>query len=371
MTSSTFKIKKQGATTFLGAARSVNNTISPTSANGGSQGVATLNPKADLAPGTTYQVVVVGARTGVKDVNGGALGANKSWTFTTTDAPVAPPDTTIDSGPEGTVANDSASFTFSSSKAGSAFECSLDGSAFAGCASPQGYPVLGQGPHTFGVRAIDGAGNPDPTPATRSWTVDTLGPDAQITDGPPDPSDSRSASFAFTGAETGGGYQCKIDGAGSTGTFSACTPGQSFTVDADGAYTFSVRASDALGNFGAVASRTWTIDTTPDSVTVTPDPLDFTPGTTACLTTITKTVTITNNTAGQVDLFPSVAHRAYSVASDELHIASGQSLNLSISWSAGGGFKHIDAGLLELKDAAGNIKATGNLTAFGFCGIDG
>ena len=42
-TSSTFKIRKQGTTTWLGAARSVNNTISPTSTNGGSQSVATLD----------------------------------------------------------------------------------------------------------------------------------------------------------------------------------------------------------------------------------------------------------------------------------------------------------------------------------------
>src|SRR5918998_4918865 len=60
VTSTTFKIRKQGTTTWLGATRSVNNTISPTSTNGGSQSVATLNPSADLASGTTYQVVVVG-----------------------------------------------------------------------------------------------------------------------------------------------------------------------------------------------------------------------------------------------------------------------------------------------------------------------
>jgi Bacterial Ig-like domain len=92
ITSSTFKIRKQGTTTWLGAARSVNNTISPTSANGGSQSVATLNPDANLAANTTYQVVVVGGSSGVKDLNGNALGTNKSWTFKTVDtiAPAAP-----------------------------------------------------------------------------------------------------------------------------------------------------------------------------------------------------------------------------------------------------------------------------------------
>src|ERR671921_559371 len=108
ITTSTFKIRKQGTTTWLGATRSVNNTISPTSTNGSSQSVATLNPDVDLAANTTYQVVVVGGSSGVKDTNGNALGANKSWTFTT----VTPPNTAIDSGPTGAVASTSASFSF-------------------------------------------------------------------------------------------------------------------------------------------------------------------------------------------------------------------------------------------------------------------
>jgi hypothetical protein len=41
---------------------------------------ATLNPDADLAPGTVYHVTVAGS---VKDANGNALGADDTWTFTT------------------------------------------------------------------------------------------------------------------------------------------------------------------------------------------------------------------------------------------------------------------------------------------------
>jgi len=169
VTSTTFKVRKQNTTTWLGATRSVNNTISPTSTNGGSQSVATLNPNADLAAGTTYQVMVVGGSSGVTDVNGRALGANKSWTFTT----AAAPQTTIGSGPVGTVASTSATFTFSSSKAGSTFQCSLDNSTYAGCTSPKSYSSLSEGNHTFRVRAIDASGIADPTPASRTWKVDT------------------------------------------------------------------------------------------------------------------------------------------------------------------------------------------------------
>jgi hypothetical protein len=171
VTSRTFKIRKKGTTTWLGATRSVNNTISPTSTNGGSESVGTLNPSADLAPNTIYQVVIVGGTSGVKGVSGEILSTTKKWTFTTATA-TTPPDTTIDSGPPGTVTSDSASFSFSSSKSGSTFQCSLDDSPFSGCTSPKSYTGLSNGSHTFQVRAIDPTtGTTDPTPASRSWTV--------------------------------------------------------------------------------------------------------------------------------------------------------------------------------------------------------
>jgi len=174
VTSRKFKIRKKGTTTWLGATRSVDNTISPTSTNGGSESVVTLNPDADLAPNTIYQVVIVGGTTGVKGVNGEILSTTKRWTFTTAnDTPpdTTPPDTFIDSGPTGTVTSDSASFSFSSSKSGSTFQCSLDGIPFSGCTSPKNYTGLINGSHTFQVRAIDATTGTDPTPASRTWTV--------------------------------------------------------------------------------------------------------------------------------------------------------------------------------------------------------
>src|SRR5215212_7676275 len=84
-----------------------------------------------------------------------------------------PPETTIDTGPTGTVNTSSASFTFSSNEAGSSFACSLDGAAFTSCTSPQGYSALSEGSHTFQVRATDSAGNVDTTPASRTGTGDT------------------------------------------------------------------------------------------------------------------------------------------------------------------------------------------------------
>jgi hypothetical protein len=85
----------------------------------------------------------------------------------------SPPDTTITSGPSGTTNNASPSFGFSSSEAGSTFQCSLDSGAFAACSSPKSYSSLPDGAHNFKVRATDPAGNTDPTPASRDFSVDT------------------------------------------------------------------------------------------------------------------------------------------------------------------------------------------------------
>jgi hypothetical protein len=101
------------------------------------------------------------------------------------------PQTTITSGPSGTVDSRSASFQFAASERHGGFDCRLDSSSWARCDSPKAYLQLGAGSHLFAVRAIDRAGNVDPTPATRTWTVEaaalppaeTIPPGAPIVDG--------------------------------------------------------------------------------------------------------------------------------------------------------------------------------------------
>jgi hypothetical protein len=89
-----------------------------------------------------------------------------------------PPQTSITSGPTGTVRATSATFAFVTTEGGvgSGFECRLDGAGWAPCTTPVSLAGLSQGSHTFRVRARDRAGNVDGTEAVRTWIVDTAPP---------------------------------------------------------------------------------------------------------------------------------------------------------------------------------------------------
>jgi hypothetical protein len=85
-----------------------------------------------------------------------------------------PPDTQLVATPP--------TFAFSSSEPGVRFECRLDrpnrtGTPFA-CVSPASFPGLPPGSYSFVVRAIDGAGNGDPTPAVAAFAIQVPRPNA-------------------------------------------------------------------------------------------------------------------------------------------------------------------------------------------------
>ncbi|HET7854951.1 MAG TPA: Ig-like domain-containing protein, partial [Gaiellaceae bacterium] len=154
----------------------------------------------------------------------------------------------------------SARFEFRS-RTGATFECSLDGAAFAACTSPAIYGGLAQGPHSFAVRAKDGAGT-GPS-ASYSWRIDSLGPSAAITQAPGSLTSTRSATFGFTANEAGS-FACQLDGAG----FGPCASPVSYQGIADGTHTFTVRPTDVLGNVGAPVSYGWRVDGTAPETTL-------------------------------------------------------------------------------------------------------
>ena len=190
--------------------------------------------------------------------------ASFSWTLDT-----VPPDTSLDSHPVALTNATDASFVFSSEPAAS-FACKLDSGSFAACTSPLGYTGLGEGGHSFVVRATDPAGNTDPSPASFAWTVDTTPPRPVIDTHPGTPTNVTTAAFTFS-SEAGASFACKLDG----GSFAPCTSPQSTSGLADGGHSFSVRATDAAGNSDSV-SFGWIVDTVPPDTSIESHPLALT-----------------------------------------------------------------------------------------------
>ncbi|MDP9403480.1 MAG: hyalin [Actinomycetota bacterium] len=157
---------------------------------------------------------------------------------------MSPPETTITSGPSGLTATDTATFEFSASEAGSSFACRVDADAFAPCASPHTTATLAEGAHSFEVRATDAAGNADPTPAARSFAVDTAPPETTITAGPSGLTSNDTATFEFTASEAGSSFACRLDAE----AFSPCTSPHTTARLSPGGHSFEVRATDAAGN---------------------------------------------------------------------------------------------------------------------------
>jgi hypothetical protein len=177
--------------------------------------------------------------------------ASLSWTVDT-----SAPDTSVTSGPSGTTAVNSATFQFTSTDPAATFKCSLDGAAFVSCSSPANYGGLAEGMHMFEVRALDGAGNADQSPASRTWSVDTAAPNTTIGSGPAAVTSQTTATFAFSATE-GGQFQCKLD----AGSYGPCVSPVTYAALAAGSHSFSVYATDGVGNADpSPATWAWAID---------------------------------------------------------------------------------------------------------------
>jgi hypothetical protein len=155
-----------------------------------------------------------------------------------------PPDTVILSGPTGTITDTTPTFTFDSTEQPATFKCSVDGGSMQACTSPFTSVPLPDGPHTLAVQATDGSSNVDPTPATRSFTVDTTAPDTAIGSHPKPKTKSRRATFTFSSTEIGSVFLCSYDGL----PYASCSG--SFTTPKlkPGRHRFDVLSADSVGN---------------------------------------------------------------------------------------------------------------------------
>ena len=245
----------------------------------------------------------------------------------------SPPESDITAGPAtGSTTSPSASFTFSS-EPNATFQCSLDGAAFVACSSPFTASGLSDGSHTLLVRAVDAVGNVDPTPVSRTWTVDATPPETSIDSGPADGSSTTatSATYSFT-SEAGATFECSVDG----GAFAACTSPKALTALAAGSHTFAVRATDSLGNVDATPATRKLIVTKKASDTKAP-------------TTTLKKVKVKGDQA-------TVKFTADEAATFTCKLDKGKSKPCKSPKT----YKHLDAGkhkvLVQATDAAGNVE---------------
>lgn len=181
-----------------------------------------------------------------------AAGNTRTQSYTWTVDTVAP--TIMISGqPPAATNNTSAAFQFTVGGTPSSVTCKLDGGAAQSCTTSASYSGLADGNHTFVLAAADAAGNMASQSIT--WSVDTTPPVVTINSSPAADTNSTSASFTFS-AETGSTTTCQLDGANPQ----ACSGSFTASVSANVSHSFTVRATDAVGNVG-MASFTWMVDT--------------------------------------------------------------------------------------------------------------
>jgi hypothetical protein len=132
------------------------------------------------APATN--ATLFGGNSGLTEVNRyfSATGWGATWSGLTVavlpdPADTTSPETTLDTTPNSTTSSVVATFGFSGTdnRSSVTFECSVDGGTYASCTSPFSTSTLSAGSHIFAVRAVDAAGNIDPTPASYTWTIES------------------------------------------------------------------------------------------------------------------------------------------------------------------------------------------------------
>lgn len=204
----------------------------------GASYAACVSPKA-------YSGLAEGKHTfNVRDTVGTLTSAATSYSWTVDR--VAPPMPTLTTKTAALSTTTSPSFAFTDAEAGVTFLCSLDTAALLPCTSPKAYSGLGQGTHTFRVRAVDAAANA--SPATQySWVIDSVAPAAPtLVLKPTNPTGSATNTFGWTGSEAGLTYQCSLENGA---WFTCATPYVwKLATNNEGQHQFAVRARDLAGN---------------------------------------------------------------------------------------------------------------------------
>jgi arylsulfatase A-like enzyme len=166
----------------------------------------------------------------------------------------APPpvETTIVSGPQGSLDSRIATFVFFSQSRFATYQCRVTKNGVVGswqACSGQTFTAqgLGDGTYTFEVEGTDEKGSTDPTPASRAFSIVSTGPDVTIDSAPLDDQQKRTAKFTFSSTTAGVTFECSLTAPGVASSWSACASGIAYKSVADGLYYFQVRAVASTG----------------------------------------------------------------------------------------------------------------------------
>ncbi|WP_374688944.1 ExeM/NucH family extracellular endonuclease [Promineifilum sp.] len=238
--------------------------------------------------GATYNVAVsgmTGSGTVIASIAAGVAqdaATNLNTASTSTDNTVTynvldttPPDTTITNNPPNPSNSDTAFFQYTSTEPGTNFECQLDNTGWTECDGGQvTYGGQPDGSHTFEVRAIDNAGNTDPTPASYTWVINTTVPDTTPPDvtinqasGQLDPTGVSPINFTVVFSEPVTGFATgDVTLSGTAGATTATVTGSGATYNvavsgmtANGTVIATIAAGvaqDAAGNLNTASTST-------------------------------------------------------------------------------------------------------------------
>lgn len=230
-------------------------------------------PGSDLMEGSTYQMEV-----SAEDEQGNTTRDDEKIALLVK-VDTLKPQTRITSGPPIFGAWGFADFQFECTDPGlagcSIYECSLDGVIFTQCSSPYHVSNLSQGDHFLLVRAVDGAGNNDETPASYRWRVTNDSFAVEMITKPTDPTNKSIAAFEFlpNRTETPVTYECRLKEPGMADfpvLYGDCRPDPQdptkvskavYPTSKQGRYELEVKAVVVNTSEVYVFSHPWTYDT--------------------------------------------------------------------------------------------------------------
>ncbi|HPX64049.1 MAG TPA: lamin tail domain-containing protein, partial [bacterium] len=168
---------------------------------------------------------------------------------TSTDS--TPPDTTIQTTLPAITNTGTANFLLSSTEPGK-FECQLNDQNWKTCPADYQLKNLVSGEYLLSVRAIDLAGNIDPTPATYTWLIDKKKPSISWLTKPSSTVAGWEVEFSVETSEEVA-LSCQLDNQ----PIQSCQTSFSYEQLTVGQHQIVVQAVDLAGNYSAKLTHKW------------------------------------------------------------------------------------------------------------------